>query len=180
VSGRAPAPRPLTARLLSALVTGGVIALWCGLAPTSLGGDYSYVVVHGNSMEPHLSGGDIVLLRREASYGLGEVVAYRDPTLGAVLHRIEAKDGERYVLRGDNRERADSHQPAAAEVIGREAATWPGGLRVILAVTSPATLTVLVVAVVALGLAVYQREAFGGPRYRRRGTHAGWQGRLPR
>lgn len=150
------------------MATGGIIALWFGLAPTSIGGDYSYVVVHGNSMEPHLYGGDIVLLRRERQYGLGEVVAYRDPVIGPVLHRIESKQGDRFVLRGDNRERVDAYAPLPEDILGRETATWPRGLSVVLAVTSMQSLLTLAVAVVAIGVAAQLRGPSGHPRYRRR------------
>ena len=153
------------------MATGGIVALWFGLAPTSIGGDYSYVVVHGNSMEPHLAGGDIVLLRRERQYGIGEVVAYRDPVLGPVLHRIEAKQRDRFVMRGDNRERIDAYAPLPEDILGRETAVWRRGLSVVLAVTSMRSLLTLAAAVVAIGIATQLRSRSGQPRYRR--AHSG-------
>ncbi|MCC6237866.1 MAG: S24/S26 family peptidase [Dehalococcoidia bacterium] len=170
MSDRASRPRSLRARLASGAATGAILALWFGLAPTSIGGDYSYVIVHGNSMEPHLHGGDIVLLRRERVYGIGEVVAYRDPMLGPVLHRIDARHGDRFVLRGDNRERVDAYTPLPEDVLGREAAVWPRGLSVILALTSMRSLLTLAGAVVALGVASQLRARSGLPRYRRTST----------
>lgn len=170
MSDRVTPPRSLRARLLSGVVTGAVIAFWFGLAPTSIGGDYSYVVVHGNSMEPHLYGGDIVLLRREPHYGLGEVVAYRDPVLGPVLHRIRSRDGDRFVLRGDNREREDAYAPLPSDVLGREVAVWARGLPVVLAVTSRGALVTLALGVVAIGVAAQLRSGSLAPRYRRLGT----------
>lgn len=167
VSDRDVLPRSLRARVASGLATGAIIALWFGLAPTSIGGDYSYVVVHGNSMEPHLYGGDIVLLRRDRYYGLGDVVAYRDPVIGPVLHRIKSRHGERFVLRGDNRERDDAYAPLHEDILGRETLVWSRGLSVVLAVTSLPSLAAMAVAVIAIGVARQQRIREGEPRYRR-------------
>lgn len=169
MSDRVAQPRSLTSRLTGALATGLVVAFWFGLAPTSIGGDYSYVIVNGSSMEPHLESGDIVLLRRESSYGLNEVVAYRDPMIGPVLHRIRSKPNDRFVMRGDNRTTADNYKPLPSEVLGREIAVWHRGLAVILAVTSPLALGALAFAVLAAGFGIYAAVP-AGPAYRRRGA----------
>jgi signal peptidase I len=78
------------------------------LAPLQLHGHTGYAVVSGVSMEPHFHDGDLVLIRERPSYHIGEVVAYRSPAYGAVLHRVKAvqPDGS-YVFRGDNNARDD-------------------------------------------------------------------------
>lgn len=152
MSDRAHSTRSLNARLGSALATGLVIAFWLGLAPVSVGGDFSYVVVNGNSMEPYLHTGDIVLLRRDERYGLGEVVAYRDPIIGPVLHRIRSQPGDRFVVRGDNRSNADDYRPLPSDVIGREVLVWRHGLSVILALTSMPALLGMAFALIAGGV----------------------------
>ncbi len=152
--------------MLGAGATGIAIAFWLGLAPISIGGDFSYVIVNGNSMEPHLRTGDFVLLRRESSYGLDEVVAYRDPSIGTILHRIRAKEDDRFVMRGDNRTNVDRYSPLSEDVLGREVAVWPRGLSVIMAVTSPGALGAVAFAVIAVGIAKYWTPP--GPRFRRR------------
>ncbi len=167
LSGRGSPPRSLRARLLGGVATGAVIACWFCLAPASIGGDYRYVVVQGNSMEPHLSSGDFVLLRREQRYGLGEVVAYRDPLLGPVLHRLRAREGERFSVQGDNRERPDAYAPLPSDILGREAGVWHRGLAVVLALTSPLALAALATAVIAFGVAAQQHAARSRPRFRR-------------
>ncbi len=167
MSDRVAQPRSLVPRLAGALATGLVVAFWVGLAPTSIGGDYSYVIVNGSSMEPHLESGDIVLLRREASYGLDEVVAYRDPMIGPVLHRTRSKVDGRFVMRGDNRTTADNYKPLPSDVLGREVAVWHRGLAVILTVTSPPALGALAFAVLAVGFGIYAAGP-AAPVYRRR------------
>ena len=86
--------------LLTIVVAVVALALF---APTTIGGPFSYAIVTGNSMSPSLAGDDIVLLRRTGNYGVGDIVAYRHPQIGTVLHRIVAYDGERFTTRGDNR-----------------------------------------------------------------------------
>ena len=54
---------------------------WWLLGPSQLGGPTSYAVLSGNSMEPHLERGDLVLTRTKPSYSVGEVVLYEDHDL---------------------------------------------------------------------------------------------------
>ena len=167
MSGRAPdAPRPLMARVLGAVATGTLVAFWVGFAPTSVGGDFSYAIVRGDSMRPRLDNGDIVILRRERQYGVGDVVGYHDPQIGPVLHRIVSKQGERFVIRGDNRKDIDPYAPLTLDVIGREVAFIPNGLPIVLAFTSLRTLIPIAVAFVVLSLA--WESLTSKPRFRRR------------
>ncbi len=129
-----------------------VAALWWLFAPTKLGGDFAYVTVSGNSMSPLLDTGDLVLLRSGSDYEVGDVVAYRHPEIGTVLHRIVAEDGQRFTLRGDNRTGEDTYQPLTSDIIGREWAIWPNGGRVVSELQRPRNLALLVGATVLLGL----------------------------
>lgn len=112
--------RRLLALALVGLITAGVLALASGRV--------GYVTTAGVSMEPTYSAGDLVLVSRDGDYGVGDAVAYRDPGSGAtVLHRIidgDAADG--FVLRGDNNESIDPHEPTADELTGRAVAHVPG------------------------------------------------------
>src|SRR5688500_12875501 len=81
-------------------------ALW--FRPDSLGGRTGYVIVSGQSMEPAMHGGDFVVVRRQPTYRVGDVVSYRIPMgefIGRrIIHRIvggSATDG--FILRGDNK-----------------------------------------------------------------------------
>ncbi|MBI2332579.1 MAG: S24 family peptidase, partial [Chloroflexi bacterium] len=51
-----------------------LFAFWFIFAPVQLGGPLTYVIVNGNSMEPGYLLGDLVLVREEAAYGLGDAV----------------------------------------------------------------------------------------------------------
>jgi len=107
------------------ITTAGVsIALavlaWLLLAPTQVGGQTSYAVVSGSSMEPGFGAGDLAILRPAGGYQIGDVVAYRDGDVGAlVLHRIAGREGLRYVLKGDNNDWLDPYQPTEGEIVGQ-------------------------------------------------------------
>ena len=90
-------------------------------APLAFGGQTTYVIVAGASMEPALHQGDLVLARRTPSYQVGQVVAYDHPQVGPVIHRIIGMNGIRYVLQGDSNSWVDSYSPSAAEILG---ASW--------------------------------------------------------
>ena len=70
------------------------------------------------------------VLRGAGSYGIGDVVAYRSPTLGTtVMHRIVALDGDAFVTQGDNNSWQDPDHPTTADIKGRLLAARPPGRR---------------------------------------------------
>ena len=157
--------------LLSLLLVGALLWLF---APTTIGGNFSYVTVTGNSMSPLVGTGDLVLLRRSSDYEIGQAVAYRHPQIGIVLHRIVADDGERFTLRGDNRAGEDTYQPTRSDVVGREWIILPNGGRVLRVLQRPRNLALLVAATLLLIFA--GGKSTSGAAHRRRaaqtlGTH---------
>jgi signal peptidase I len=106
------------------LITGATLLLlavaWLIAGPAQLGGATTYVTTHGISMQPRLHTGDLALVRPAAQYRVGDVVAYRSSVLRrVVLHRIIARDGDRYVFKGDNNNFVDPIHPHRDELIGR-------------------------------------------------------------
>jgi signal peptidase I len=145
-----------------------VLVAWLAFAPPQLGGSTSYVITHGNSMEPRIEEGDLVLLRR-GSYGPGVVVGYRSDSLQqVVMHRIVEETPEGFVTKGDNNTWLDTDRPTAADVIGREWLHLPGAGKWIARLRSPA-----VAAVVIGGAAM---AFFVGDKGKKRRTR---KGRLP-
>ena len=122
-SNRAPAGRARRGFLVasgSLAAAAALAAAWIVLAPASLGGSASYMVIDGVSMEPHLHRGDLVIVRAQASYGVGQVVAYHNLQLGrVVLHRIVSEAGGSYAFKGDNNNFVDFYHPPSSELIGR-------------------------------------------------------------
>ena len=101
------------------LALAAVACLWIVFAPTQLGGRSSYALIVGTSMEPQLHRGDLAIVRRHDSYAVGDVILFRDGTLGRdVLHRVVARDGSRFVTKGDNNDYRDDFRPALTDVHG--------------------------------------------------------------
>ncbi len=106
---------PIIAGLLFALLA----VLWIMFAPVQFGGRTSYVIVNGISMEPKFHKGDLALVRTSGSYNVGDIVVYRHPTIGPVIHRIIGRDGDRFIFKGDNNSFVDPYHPTQAELIGK-------------------------------------------------------------
>jgi len=104
-----------------ALATGIFMAWFLLLRPVFLGGDASYIVVSGSSMEPTMYTDDLVVLRQQERYGEGDAIAfYADG--GVVIHRIVGGSEESgFVTRGDNRTVVDAWRPYPQHILGR---TW--------------------------------------------------------
>jgi signal peptidase I len=99
-----------------------VVALglfWLNFAPTRLGGDSIYVATSGISMEPRFHTGDLAILRPASSYEVGEIVGYKSPHIGIVLHRIIGEKGGHFLMKGDNNDFVDPYHPAPSDVVGR-------------------------------------------------------------
>ncbi|EQD42601.1 signal peptidase I, partial [mine drainage metagenome] len=126
-------------RLLAALpVIALCLAAWTALAPLQFGGATSYVITTGTSMLPRYHAGDLVLLRHEPSYRVGEVAGYHNAQLGVtVMHRIIAVEGGRYYFKGDNNNFTDSYHPTAAEIVGAEWVHLPGWGNLLLTLRAP-------------------------------------------
>ena len=130
-SGRRPAQvRKVKAiRIGFTLLACAVLAIgWWRFGPTTLGGSASYVVTSGQSMMPHIRPDGLVITRAESDYRVGDIVAYHNRQLHeVVLHRIVARDGTRYIFKGDNNQSADQYHPIGADLIGKKWVYWAGG-----------------------------------------------------
>jgi signal peptidase I len=139
--------------------------LWLYFAPVGIGGSTTYVVTDGISMEPRFHAGDLVLVRSQSNYRVGEIVAYHSTVFHTiVLHRIIGRAGARYVFKGDNNNFVDFEHPARGQLIG---ALWmyiPGAGARLDSLRSPAMIGVLV----AVGTLLFAGAAFTRRRRQRR------------
>lgn len=120
---------------------------WSLFAPAAIGGRTSYVVTSGTSMLPHFRAGGLVLTRAQGGYRVGDIVAYRNHQLHAVvMHRIIAVDGNRFVLKGDNNNFRDSYHASAADIVGKKWVYWPGGGRDMRGLRTPMVFAFIVAA----------------------------------
>lgn len=119
------------------------------LRPQSLGGSAAYVLVSGKSMLPRYHTGDLVLVERQSSYHVGQLIAYRvpkgDPMAGAqVIHRIiggDAKHG--FIVKGDNRTARDVWHPKPGDIVGARALRIPSAVLILQFLRSPIFLGLL-------------------------------------
>lgn len=142
------APRALLA--LAALAA--VVAWWLLLRPVSLGGPATYVIVSGRSMEPQLRSGDLALVRKHASYEVGDLITFQAEGR-EVIHRIvggDATDG--FVVQGDNNPSPDIWRPRPNEIVGAKWFSVPAGGRALALLRQPANFAILMAALTALML----------------------------
>lgn len=169
VAGTQPASLRISghrlARSVVVTVLGIALAagLWSLLGPTALGGRASYVVTDGISMLPTFRADGLVVTRAEDSYRVGEVVAYHNLQLHAVvMHRIVAvhhgPDGDRFVMKGDNNDFRDDYHPRRSDVVGREWVYWAGAGRYLLWLHDPAFFAALLMGIALVALRPERRN----------------------
>ncbi|MGC1908844.1 MAG: signal peptidase I [Candidatus Dormiibacterota bacterium] len=132
-------------KLLAAIPMVAILfAVWVALAPPVLGGSTSYVITDGISMLPRYHAGDLVLLREQSSYHVGEVAGYHNLQLGVtVMHRIIAIKSGHYYFKGDNNNFIDTYHPTASKIVGAEWVHLPGWGNFILMLRAPFVTAVL-------------------------------------
>jgi signal peptidase I len=136
-------PRAISISAAVALLLAAVWLFW----PLALGGGTLYVSTHGISMQPRFHTGDLAILRAADHYSVGDVVAYRSVTLKTtVMHRIVAKDGNRFVIQGDNNSWLDPDEPTPNLVLGKLWLRIPQGGKALGVLHSPAALGLIAVA----------------------------------
>jgi signal peptidase I len=133
-----------------------LVGWFVALRPASLGGPASWIVVAGDSMEPAIRPGSLVVVTRAPGYAFGDVVAYHVPDgfPGAgdlVIHRIVGGSADvGYVMRGDNTNGPDIWRPRPAEIAGSLWFMFPDVGAAILFLRSP-----IVIASFAAALTTY-------------------------
>jgi signal peptidase I len=95
------------------------ILLWIIFAPIQVGGQSYYVIINGNSMEPLFHKGDLVVLKSAQQFGVGDIVVYKYPGIGNVIHRIISVSGTHYQIKGDNNSWIDGYSPQKNEIIAK-------------------------------------------------------------
>lgn len=112
-------------------------------APQVLG--YSHYIVTSGSMEPEFSAGDLVLVKSEDSYQLGDIVTFTDSVGAVVTHRITGRVDGQFITKGDANNTEDGELLAPENIIGRLQCVLPGVGSVVLFLRSPLGLLILIV-----------------------------------
>jgi signal peptidase I len=154
---------------------------WFFLAPPSIGGQTSYVVTDGISMHPRIHTGDLALVRPVGTYHVGDIAAYRSPSLHlTVLHRIVAltRDGG-YRFKGDNNTWIDPGDIGRDRIIGKMWVMAPGVGGWLQRLRSPGLMTGMAVVAVLLlfgGGAQVRRRRRGRPQPKWKDSEPRWEG----
>jgi signal peptidase I len=152
--------RRQTHQIFSAVALLLLVATAIALAPVQIGGRAAFVIVSGNSMEPVYHEGDLVIARAASDYEVGDIVTYRHPTIGPVIHEIIGQNGDRWVFQGVNNDFIDPYQPAQDELIGRSWLHIPSAGRLLRQLRTPQAMMLLALllgALVLSGLAATDR-----------------------
>jgi signal peptidase len=135
------------------------------LRPQAFGGRAAYVLVSGKSMLPRYHTGDLVLVEKQSSYHVGQLIAYRvpkgDAMAGAqVIHRIVGGNAQKgFVVQGDNRSAPDVWHPKPADIVGAKALRIPHAVLILQFLRSPLFLALLAACFVFVRVLIRGDEA---------------------
>jgi signal peptidase I len=140
-------------------------------------------MVDGISMTPTLHNGDVAIVKKQSSYQLGDIIAYRVPVgetaAGTeVIHRIVGGNGtDGFVTRGDHNPYDDPlWRPKTTDVIGKLWFHVPHVLRLITWLHSPLGLATIVGTLTFVFVALPPRRAHEQTADRRIGASPGGPG----
>lgn len=108
-------------------------------------GASQYIVTSG-SMEPAFSAGDMILVKRQDSYQLGDIVTFREAGGATVTHRIVGRVEGQFITQGDANNMEDPELLAPENIVGKLWAVLPGAGGAVLFFRSPLGLLILIVA----------------------------------
>ena len=111
-------------------------------APQVLG--YSQYIVTSGSMEPNISVGDLILVKAQEQYELGDVVAFHDAAGATVTHRIMGTVSGQFITQGDANNTEDDDLLPPERIIGKLQLVLPGMGYVIEFLRSPLGILLLV------------------------------------
>ncbi len=69
--------------------------------------DYAFLVVLTGSMEPNIHTGELIIIREQNNYEVGDVITYKDKENNYITHRIIYKIDDNFVTKGDNNNMKD-------------------------------------------------------------------------
>ncbi len=154
---------------LNIILFAGLVVVWIAFAPARIGGQASYVMVNGISMEPGYHTGDLVIVRKAQTYQVGDVVTYRDAKMGAyVIHRIIGIEQGQFIIKGDNNSWIDAYHPSHAEIVGKQWIYAPKAGRAMQWLRSPINLSLTIV---LLG-GVLMTSMFAKPSHGKKGKNS--------
>jgi len=125
-----------------------IVLVWYGtLAPSTLGGPLTYAVVSGHSMEPSLYTGDLVVVKKQDKYQIGDTVL-TTVMGGYVIHKLVWMSESSFKTQGVNNDTEDTWTLPKSAILGKQVYVWPGlGNFLVLLRTNPLILGVCAAAI---------------------------------
>ncbi len=80
---------------------------------------YSVYIASGNSMNPVIKPGDILIVSQENTYREKDIIVYKNDEGIVVCHRVLSTDGIQFVTRGDSNNFTDGYNPTIDDVYGK-------------------------------------------------------------
>jgi signal peptidase len=112
---------------------------------------YSVEVVASGSMAPTIATGDLIVVKEQSSYKVGDVVTFRDSSGNLVTHRIIAEgDDGAFTTKGDANNVADRSSVNTSDIVGSLVFVVPGGEVFVSFAQQPAVIGTLVFILVLL------------------------------
>ena len=153
-----------------------------------LDGPTSTLIVSGHSMDGTYRSGDLIITRRQAGYGVGDIIGFEVPEgeAGAgmvVIHRIVGLRDGRFVTQGDNNPELDPWTIDAGDIRGEAALRIPRAGSVTSQLQSPVGLAGVFGSLagwVAMGALPKKRRPAHAATRRHPPTPLGEPGRPPR
>lgn len=130
---------------------------------------YSQYIVTSGSMEPEFSAGDMVLVKSEDAYNLGDIVTFTDADGSVVTHRITGSVEGMFITKGDANNIEDADLLAPENIIGKLQLVLPQVGNAMLFLRTPLGILCLL----AVGLLIIKLPDWTGTlKTKARGKHA--------
>lgn len=95
-------------------------------------GRYTSFTVNGESMEPTIIKTDLIIVKKQKTYEVDDIISFRNEDGGITTHRIIEKDNEGYTTKGDNNGFTDGYKVKEEDIYGK-VVTNLRGLNLVLA-----------------------------------------------
>ncbi len=110
-------------------------------SPTVFG--FSWAVVLTGSMEPEISGNDMVIAKAQEEYAVGDIIMFESGN-SLITHRIVEETGNGFITKGDANNTPDSAPVTEESIVGKIVCTVPEVGMVLGYLKTPLGMTALV------------------------------------
>lgn len=108
-------------------------------------------VVETGSMEPEVGAGDLIFIREQEQYSVGDVITFFDSSRGEyVTHRVILVNENGYTTKGDANNVQDPFTVPQDAVVGKVVGVWRGVGKIIAFLQTPAGMFVLILTAAAV------------------------------